>query len=49
MQLMEPDGSLPHAQQPTTCPYPEPNTSVRGVPSYEGCPESKDSLRITGM
>jgi len=21
---MEPDGSLPHLQVPTTCPYPEP-------------------------
>jgi len=21
---MEPEGSLPHSQQPATCPYPEP-------------------------
>jgi hypothetical protein len=21
---MEPEGSLPHSQQPSTCPYPEP-------------------------
>jgi hypothetical protein len=21
---MEPEGSLPHSQVPTTCPYPEP-------------------------
>ena len=26
-QLMETEGSLPHTQQPTTCPYPEPNQS----------------------
>ena len=24
---MEPEGSLPHAQVPTTCPYPEPHQS----------------------
>jgi len=22
---MEPEGSLPHSQQPATCPYPEPD------------------------
>jgi hypothetical protein len=22
---MEPEGSLPHSQQPSTCPYPEPD------------------------
>jgi hypothetical protein len=49
MQLMEPDGSLPHAQQPSTCPYPEPNNSVHGTPSYKGYPESKEILRIMGM
>jgi len=49
MQLVEPDGSLPHAQQPTTCSYPEPNNSVHGIPSYEGRPESKDRLCIMGM
>jgi hypothetical protein len=21
---MEPEGSLPHSQEPATCPYPEP-------------------------
>ena len=24
---MEPEGSLPHSQQPTTCSYPEPDQS----------------------
>jgi uncharacterized membrane protein YsdA (DUF1294 family) len=24
---MEPEGSLPHSQEPTTCPYPEPGQS----------------------
>ena len=24
---MEPEGSLPHSQEPTTCPYPEPDQS----------------------
>jgi hypothetical protein len=38
---MEPEGSLPHSQQPATCPYPEqyqsspcplhPNTSQRSI------------------
>jgi hypothetical protein len=22
---MEPEGSLPHSQEPATCPYPEPD------------------------
>ena len=25
--FMEPEGSLPHSQMPTTCPYPEPAPS----------------------
>jgi hypothetical protein len=24
---MEPEGSLPHSQEPATCPYPEPDQS----------------------
>jgi hypothetical protein len=28
---MEPVGSLPHSQEPATCPYPEPAQSVAGV------------------
>jgi hypothetical protein len=38
---MEPDGSIPHTQVPTTCPYPEPAQSspyppiqLREGPSY---------------
>jgi len=27
--FMEPDGSLPHSQQPATCFYPRPNFSYR--------------------
>jgi hypothetical protein len=26
---MEPEGSLPHSQEPATCPYPEPTESVQ--------------------
>jgi len=34
---MEPEGSLPHSQVPTTCPYPEP---ARSSPySYIPLPE----------
>jgi hypothetical protein len=25
---MEPKGSLPHSQEPATCPYPEPNLGL---------------------
>jgi hypothetical protein len=31
---MEPEGSLPHSQQPSTCPYPEPDQSSPCPPSY---------------
>jgi len=31
---MEPQGSLPHFQVPTTCPYPEPDQSSTCVPSH---------------
>jgi hypothetical protein len=37
---MEPEGSLPHSQQPVTCPYPEPYQSSPRPPtptnSYKG-------------
>jgi hypothetical protein len=36
---MEPEGSLPHSQQPATCPYLRDNLSV---PS----PKSKSPLKI---
>jgi hypothetical protein len=26
---MEPEGSLPHSQEPATCPYPEPYDTYR--------------------
>jgi len=29
---MEPEGSLPHSQMPTTCPYPEPDLSSPHTP-----------------
>ena len=34
---MEPEGSLPHSQQPATCPYPEPERSSRSptIPPLE--------------
>jgi hypothetical protein len=25
---MQPEGSLPHSQEPVTCPYPEPEIST---------------------
>jgi hypothetical protein len=33
---MEPEGSLPHSQQPATCPYPETEGSVwfRGLTAF---------------
>jgi hypothetical protein len=27
---MEPGGSLPHSQEPATCPYPKESVQVRG-------------------
>jgi hypothetical protein len=29
---MEPEGSLPHSQVPTICPYPEPDQSSLCLP-----------------
>ena len=29
---MKPEGSLPHSQEPTTCPYPEPDQSSPSPP-----------------
>jgi hypothetical protein len=31
---MEPGGSLPHSQEPATCPYPEPPQSSPCAPSH---------------
>jgi len=31
---MEPEGSLPRLQVPTTCPYPKPDTSSPFSPSH---------------
>jgi hypothetical protein len=31
---MEPEGSLPHSQQPAICPYPEPDRSSPRPPSH---------------
>src|SRR5215470_15419254 len=31
---MEPGGSLPHSQEPATCPYPEPAQSSPCPPSH---------------
>ena len=39
---MEPEGSLPHSQEPTTCPYPQPYGSIPCPPS----PLSKIHLNI---
>ena len=32
--FMKPDGSLPHSQQPATCPYPKPDRSSLRPPSH---------------
>jgi hypothetical protein len=34
---MEPEGSLPHSQEPATCPYPEPYHIYMHVWSYHMC------------
>jgi hypothetical protein len=31
---MEPEGSIPYSQEPSTGPYPEPYQSNRHIPSY---------------
>jgi len=31
---MEPEGSLPHSQEPATCPYPELDQSSPCPPSH---------------
>jgi hypothetical protein len=31
---MEPEGSLPHSQEPATCPYPEPYCNPQSL-EYE--------------
>jgi hypothetical protein len=36
---MEPGGSLPHSQEPATCPYPEPAESSPYPP-----PPSREAL-----
>ena len=30
---MEPEGSLPHSQEPATCPCPEPDQSILRPPT----------------
>ena len=54
---MEPEGSLPHSQVPTTCPYPDPAQSspyphflkiqlIIILPSTSGSPQWSLSLRF---
>jgi len=52
---MEPEGSLPHSQVPTTCPYPEPARSTSHflqihhniiLPSMPGSPKWSLTLRF---
>jgi hypothetical protein len=31
---MEPEGSLPSSEEPSTGPYPKPNQPVNNTPSY---------------
>jgi hypothetical protein len=33
---MEPEGSLPHSQEPTNCLYPEPKNQSRSEALYNG-------------
>ena len=32
---MEPKGSLPHSEEPFTCPYPEPYQSSQSIPLFK--------------
>jgi hypothetical protein len=34
LHFMEPEGSLPHSKEPSTCPYPEPYQSSPFPPSH---------------
>ena len=45
---MKPQGSLPHSQQPATCPYPEPHQSSLwpSIPLPEECNVPFPSLRL---
>jgi hypothetical protein len=44
---MEPEGSLPHSQEPATCPYPELYVLYAHCMSmYIRRPESKDTKAI---
>jgi hypothetical protein len=35
---MEPEGSLPHSQEPATCPYPEPISKI--ICNFMVCPSN---------
>jgi hypothetical protein len=41
---MEPAGSLPHSQEPATCPYPEPAQS-----SNRSWGRTKESVQVRGF
>jgi hypothetical protein len=45
---MEPEGSLPHSQEPATCPYPEPYRLYQRIcPGPKACEMFRNKLLFT--
>jgi hypothetical protein len=44
---MEPEGSLPHSQEPATCPYPEPAQS--SYIFFRSWGRTKESVQVRGI
>ena len=45
---MGPEGSLPHSQVPTTCPYPESDQSIPYLP-FPKTVDTADCIHIQGV